>query len=96
MTLSKKSISLTGGITFLLLLIPFIGMQVSSEVNWTLSDFVIGGFIIFTFGLLIAFAAQNIQKRSTRLIVIGIILLILLLLWGELAVGIFGSPFAGS
>jgi len=96
MTFSKKSISLVGGITALILLIPFIGMQVSNEVNWTLSDFVIGGVILFTFGLIVAFAARNIRKQSTRLIVIGIILLILLLLWGELAVGIFGTPFAGS
>jgi hypothetical protein len=96
MTLSKKSISLVGGITALILLIPFIGMQISNEVNWTLSDFVIGGVILFTFGLIVAFAAQNIRKRTTRLVVIGIILLILLLVWGELAVGIFGTPFAGS
>jgi len=96
MTLSKKSISLVGGITALLLLVPLIGMQVSNEVNWTLSDFVIGGVILFTFGLIVAFAAQNIRKRSTRLIAIGIILLILALLWGEHAVGIFGTPFAGS
>lgn len=96
MTLSKKSISLVGGITALLLLVPFIGMQVSNEVNWTISDFAIGGIILFTIGLVIAFAFQNIQKRSTRLIAIGILLLILLLLWGELAVGIFGTPLAGS
>jgi len=96
MTLSKRSISFVGGITALLLLVPFIGMQMSNEVNWTLSDFVIGGFILSTFGLLLALAFQNIRKRSTRLIVIGIILLVLLLLWGELAVGIFGTPFAGS
>ena len=95
MTLSKKSISLVGGVTALLLLVPFIGMQVSNEVNWTLSDFLIGGAILFTFGLIIAFAFQNIRKRSTRILVVGLILLILLLLWGELAVGIFGSPFAG-
>ena len=95
MTLSKKSISLVGGVTALLLLVPFIGMQVSAEVNWKLSDFLIGGAILFTFGLIIAFAFQNIRKRSTRILVVGLILLILLLLWGELAVGIFGSPFAG-
>ena len=35
-------------------------------------------------------------KKQKRLILIAIVLLLLLLTWIELAVGIFGTPFAGS
>ncbi|KGL61837.1 hypothetical protein PHEL85_1622 [Polaribacter sp. Hel1_85] len=36
------------------------------------------------------------KRRSKKIIVIFIILIVLFLIWVELAVGIFGSPFAGS
>ena len=80
----------------MLLLVPFVGMQLSTEVNWTLSDFIIGGIVLFAFGIIVAYALQNIKRRLIRLLVVGIILFILLLLWAELAVGVFGTPFAGS
>jgi hypothetical protein len=31
-----------------------------------------------------------------RILIIGLILILFLLVWAELAVGIFGTPFAGS
>lgn len=96
MVLSKKSVLIVLSLTFLLLLVPFVGMQLSKEVNWTLSDFIIGGIVLFAFGIIVAYALQNIKRRLIRLLVVGIILFILLLLWAELAVGVFGTPFAGS
>lgn len=80
----------------LLLLIPFIAMQVTSEVNWTLSDFLVMGFLLLSVGLVGELIMRNIKKVELRLI-LGLVLLVLFfLVWAELAVGIFGSPLAGS
>ena len=79
-----------------LLLIPFIAMQFTSEVVWTLSDFIIAGILLLGTGLLCEFVLQKVQKRSSRFLLCGVILVVLVLTWMELAVGIFGTPFAGS
>ena len=79
-----------------ILLIPFIGMQVSNEVNWSSSDFVIMGILLFLTGLAINFALSKFKTLKSRIIACAVILFILFVIWAELAVGIFGSPFAGS
>ena len=80
----------------LLLLIPFIGMQFSNDVNWTVSDFLVAGVLLLGAGLTIEIVMRTIKKKQTRLLLILIIAAILLLTWVELAVGVFGTPFAGS
>ncbi len=92
--LSKK-IKTVSLITFGILSIPFIGMQFTSEINWTLLDFVVMGGLLFFTGFGIITILQ--KKRGTlNMIYVGLMILIFLLIWAELAVGIFGSPFAGS
>jgi len=39
---------------------------------------------------------KNIIQHKKKLIVILLIIAVLFLIWIELAVGIFGTPFAGS
>ncbi len=79
-----------------LLLIPFIAMQFSSEVNWSLADFLIMGGLLLGVGLTIELVLRNVKKAPRRIwFILGIVALFLLV-WAELAVGIFGSPFAGS
>lgn len=80
----------------LLLLVPLVAMQFTSEVNWTFSDFIVAGVLLFGTGGLIELAVRKIHKVSTRVWVILGILVALLLVWIELAVGIFGTPFAGN
>jgi len=46
--------------------------------------------------LLIEFVLRKLNNRTYRVIVLVVIILLFLLLWIELAVGIFGSPIAGS
>jgi len=79
-----------------ILLIPFIGMQVSNEVNWSSSDFVIMGILLFLTGLAINFALSKLKTRKSKILACAIILVVLFVIWAELAVGIFGTPFAGS
>lgn len=79
-----------------LLLIPFLAMQFTEEVNWSGGDFLMMGGLLFLFAVGIEAMLQATKQTRTR-ILLGLFLLVLfLLIWAELAVGIFGSPFAGS
>ena len=79
-----------------LLLIPLIAGQFSNAVNWSLMDFIVAGTLLFGAGLVWAYFWGRTKKRSIAIaIVVGSTLLVVLL-WIELAVGIFGTPFAGS
>ena len=79
----------------LLLLIPLIAMQLTNEVNWSFFDFIImGGMLIIT-GLLIGIILKKVNNSKNRLILIVTIVIIFFLIWAELSVGLFGTPFAG-
>jgi len=80
----------------LLLLIPFIAMQFSDAVNWSVIDFITAGGLLLSTGLACEFAIRKVKKIEYRVAVCFVILLALLVIWVELAVGIFGSPIAGS
>ena len=83
-------------IVAILLLIPLIAMQFSTEVLWTTSDFVIAAVLLLSTGLAIEFILRKVKTIKNRIILSGIILAILFLIWAELAVGVFGTAFAGS
>jgi len=74
-----------------ILMIPLVAMQFTNEVNWSLSDFIIMGIILFSIGLsyeLIARKSEEIVYRSA----FGVALAgVFLLLWVNGAVGIIGS-----
>ena len=75
----------------LLLLIPLI-----FQFPWTLSDFVIGGFLLFVLGLGIELVRSKVQNKNKRYALLALVLFTFVLIWAELAVGLFGTPFAGS
>lgn len=80
----------------LLLLIPFIAMQFTNEVNWSVSDFAIMGSMLLITGLICDWILKRVKSLKYRLMICSVMLILFLLLWAELAVGIFGSPIAGS
>lgn len=80
----------------LLLLIPLIAMQFTDEVNWTLFDFVVMGVLLLGTGLMCELVMRKVNKIEHRIAICGALLVALFLIWAELAVGIFGTPFAGS
>ena len=80
----------------LLLLLPLIGMFVSNEVNWSFFDFIVMGILILSFSFGIKQVLKTTKNTKYRILIIGLILILFLLIWAELAVGIFDSPFAGS
>ncbi len=80
----------------LLLVIPFIAMRFSSEVNWTLGDFIVAGGLLVGVALIIESVLRLVRQRRQRIILCVVVFVLFLLFWAELAVGIFGTPFAGS
>jgi hypothetical protein len=80
---------------FILLLIPVIGMQFSDGVKWGLFDFVVAAVLLFGTGLLCELVMKKVSRPGRRIAICIAILAVLFLVWVELAVGIFGTPFAG-
>lgn len=85
---NKNIIRIALGTAFILM-IPLVAMQFTDEVAWDLADFVIIGALLLGTGLmyeLITRKVSNIKHRSA----IGVALVVALLyIWAELAVGIF-------
>lgn len=78
----------------LALLIPLAAMQFTDQVVWTLTDFVTAAALLFGAGLVYVLLTLNAPRR--RLPVAVGLLVVLGLVWAELAAGVFGAPWAGS
>lgn len=80
----------------LLLCIPLVGNLMSSEVNWSRYDFLIAAVMLWGTVGLIHLIASRVTKPILRIMLCCLALVALALIWAELAVGIFGTPLAGS
>ena len=80
----------------LLLIIPLIAMQLTDKVEWSLFDFIIMGTLLLITGLMGEIIFKKVKKYKHRVILYVVVAIIFFLIWAELAVGIFGTPFAGS
>jgi hypothetical protein len=76
-------------IVVILLLIPLIAMQFTSEVNWKLFDFLFAGVLLFGTGLILIFGKRKIKNIKYRYLFYIVIMIVFLLIYSELAVGIF-------
>lgn len=96
-TLTKR-LGVSALVAGALLLIPLalqltIGTGVDGEgFNWKLGDFVVIGVLLFCTGLAIDFAVRKITNPTSRVFAVIAIVLALLLIWADLAVGIFNIP----
>ncbi|WP_139924558.1 hypothetical protein [Hymenobacter sp. DG01] len=78
-------------VTAFLLLIPLVAMQFTAEVNWTFSDFVFAGVLLFGAGLTFILVAR-MSTNATYRVAAGVgVAAGLLLLWANAAVGLVGS-----
>jgi uncharacterized membrane protein len=92
---SKRSIGMLLTVA-LLLLVPLLAMQFTTEVNWTFLDFLIAAILLLGTALLCELAMRKVRKPEHRIAICAVLLVAFLLIWIELAVGIFGTPFAGT
>ena len=87
--MKNKSLTHIISVVAILLLIPFISMQFTTEVKWTLMDFIVAGILLLSTGLACNFVIQKVKNTKFRVAICLAILAILLLVWAELAVGVF-------
>lgn len=78
-----------------ILAIPLIAMRFTDEVEWRPFDFFVMGFILLGAGLVCESIIRKVTKIEYRIALCAATLASLVLIW-ELAVGVFGTPFAGS
>lgn len=82
-------------IVAVILLIPLIAMQFTDQVKWTFIDFVGAGVLLSGAGLMFDLVIRKVKKIRLRIAICVALIVALFLVWVELAVGIFGTPFAG-
>ncbi len=73
----------------ILLALPAIAMQFTSEVNWGPGDFVVMGAMLLALGVALEIVFVKLDSGRVRLIAGASLLVLFLLVWAELAVGIF-------
>ena len=76
------------------LILPIIGMFISDAVNWNIFDFILMGFLLISLGFTLNYVL--VKKITGKIVYVLLILFVFILIWVELAVGIFNSPFSGS
>jgi len=79
-----------------ILMVPLVAMRFTREVNWGPFDFVVAGILLAGIGTAYVLLTRKLRTATQRRAIGGGLLLTLMLVWAELAVGIFGSPIAGS
>ncbi|HET8883859.1 MAG TPA: hypothetical protein VFM68_00105 [Candidatus Saccharimonadales bacterium] len=103
---SKNIIRVVVG-TLLLLSVPLMAMvfnwpmydpgnPVPERLNWSPFDFIVMGILLLITGFAFELLAKRFQNTAERIIVAVIVVGLFFLIWAELAVGIFGTPLAGS
>jgi positive regulator of sigma E activity len=73
----------------LLLLVPLVAMQLTSEVSWSLGDFLAAAALLFAAGMAYTVVAQHIRTQKQRALAGLAVLAVLATVWAELAVGLF-------
>uniref|UniRef100_A0A7V2ZMN2 Uncharacterized protein n=1 Tax=Ignavibacterium album TaxID=591197 RepID=A0A7V2ZMN2_9BACT len=93
---SRKRLILISLSALMILLIPLIAMQFTVEVKWTISDFVVAAILLLITGLSLELMLRRVKTTKQRVMLSIILFLVFLFIWAELAVGLIGTPFAGS
>jgi len=71
-------------------------MQYSDDLHWTLFDFGVAAVLLLAVGFACEVIMKHTRSKERRVIAFAAVFLVLALVWIELAVGLFGTPFAGN
>lgn len=80
----------------LVLLVPLVAMLFTNDVDWDGRDFAIVSVLLAGVGVAYQLVVTGIKNHSRRAAIGLVLAAAMVAIWIELAVGIFGSPFAGS
>jgi hypothetical protein len=87
----SKSLLIVALVTIIILLIPLIAMQYTTEVDWSVADYIIMGTLLFgtgsAFVILTAYSTNYLYKLAMVIAVGSTFLMI----WVNLAVGLIGG-----
>jgi len=86
-----RSIFWVAVITLLILSVPLVAMRFTDEVNWSLTDFIIMGSLIFSTGLSYVMLTRSSSNTISRIAFAMAIASTFLIVWVNLAVGLIGS-----
>lgn len=87
----STSLGVVALVTTVLLAIPLVAMIFTDEVNWSLSDFLLAGILLFGIGAMYVFISRQSHNIMYRIAAGLTLLSALFLIWANLAVGIIGS-----
>jgi hypothetical protein len=74
--------------SLMLLIIPLIAMPFSNQVDWTGSDFLIAGLLLFVAAFAIEVVLRLFKKKRYQVAIIAVLIFVFLFIWAELAVGV--------
>jgi Ca2+/H+ antiporter len=96
MILNKQKTKIIFAVPALLVLTAFFANLWVEGWNWSPLDFFVAAVLLFGTAFLVNLVIRSGKTNVSKLMICFAILLVLALIWMELAVGIFGSPFAGN
>lgn len=93
--MKSKTIFYVLGVTLCLLAIPAIGMCFFNDIHWGVLDFLVMGSMFFITAISVSIVWKKVTRKKLRAVMTLLIVFLFLVIWAELAVGLFNSPFAG-
>src|SRR5690348_9223675 len=78
-------------LTILLLMVPFVAMQITGEVNWSIGDFIIAGALLFGTGTLFVLVIRFRHNNRYRIAMSLALGTTLFMIWANLGVGLIGA-----
>ncbi len=63
-------------------------MPFSNKVDWTGSDFLIAGLLLFVAAFAIEVVLRLFKKKRYQVAIIAVLIFVFLFIWAELAVGV--------
>ena len=84
-----KSVMYVFVVAALVLMVPLVAMQFTNEVTWDLFDFAVAGVLLVGTGLMYVLASRKVSNPRYRAVAVAGLGAAFLLVWAELAVGIF-------
>lgn len=84
-----KSAKHSATAALVLLLVPLVAMQFTSEVLWGPGDFLVAACLLFAAGMAYRLGAHRVRTSRQRVAVGLLVLGALVTVWAELAVGLF-------
>ena len=94
--LTFKTKDILGIFIISLVIITLASGIYTGKTLWSLFDFVLMSAMLSATGFLLVFVNKKLETKNRKYFLTAIIILAFLLVWAELAVGLFNTPFAGN